>query len=107
MSRYNNTKIKLSNKTSYRPYSKQKYLTTIYDRVPFSNSDLYVITQEGDRLDLLAGQYYEDTTMWWIIANANNIGKGTLVVPPGLQLRIPQDVEENITHYNELNAIRG
>jgi|TARA_R100000664_G_C2744061_1_gene132152 nucleoid-associated protein YgaU len=91
MSRYNNTKIKLSNKTSDRPNSKQRYLTTIYDRVPFSNSDLYVISQEGDRLDNLANQFYGDSSLWWYIANANNLNQINL--EPGTSLRIPASLE--------------
>ena len=83
------------------------FRTTIYPAIPRKEDDIYIISRDSDRLDLLAGQYYEDTTMWWIIANANNIGKGTLVVPPGLQLRIPQDIEEIVTQFNELNEIRG
>ena len=27
--------------------------------------------------------------MWWLIADANNLGKGDLIVPAGKQIRIP------------------
>mgnify|MGYP003119431080 FL=1 len=84
MSRYDNTKIKIKD-------LKQGYLTTLYDRVPFSNSDLYVISQEGDRLDTLANQFYGDSTLWWYIANANNLNKINL--EPGTSLRIPANLE--------------
>jgi hypothetical protein len=40
-------------------------------------------------LDTLAQQFYQDTTLWWVIANANNIGKGSFDVPAGMQIRIP------------------
>ena len=83
------------------------FRTTIYPHIPASEDDIYIITRDSDRLDLLAGQYYEDVTLWWVIATANNLGKGTLVVPPGLQLRIPNDIENVITLYNELNETRG
>ena len=91
MSRYNNTKVKSSNITPERPNSKQRYLTTLYDRVSFSNSDLYVISQEGDRLDTLANQFYGDSTLWWYIANANNLNQINL--EPGTSLRIPASLE--------------
>ena len=42
-----------------------------------------------DRLDNLAFQFYGDPRHWQILAIANNLGKGTLVVEPNLQLRIP------------------
>ena len=34
----------------------------------------FYITKEGDRLDRLAGTYYNDGTLWWVIAAANGIG---------------------------------
>jgi len=68
--------------------------TTIYPKLPPTANDLYVISREGDRLDILANRYYKDISKWWIIASANNIGKGTLEVPSGLQLRIPMNVPE-------------
>jgi len=43
-------------------------------------------------LDLLANQYYRDASLWWILATANNLGKSGMMVPPGLQIRIPLDV---------------
>ena len=46
---------------------------------------------EGERLDHLAGQYYDDATMWWVIAAASGIGWG-LQVPAGTFIRIPTDL---------------
>ena len=66
-----------------------RYLTSRYPVIPKSDNDLYIISRVGDRLDLLASRFYETTEAWWIIAEANQIGKGTLVIPPGLQIRIP------------------
>lgn len=51
--------------------------------------DTYILTQEGDRLDILAKEFYGDEMFWHVIAKANNIGKGSLAVPPGMTLRIP------------------
>ena len=82
MSRYRNTRIERKKNKSY-------YKTTIFDKVPKSDNDIYVITQYGDRLDLLANQFYGDPTLWYVIANANHIGKGTMAVETGIQLRIP------------------
>tara|TARA_B100000519_G_C13896537_1_gene275480 strand:- start:116 stop:409 length:294 start_codon:yes stop_codon:yes gene_type:complete len=59
--------------------------------LPKGGADLFVFSREGDRLDLLANEFYGDARNWWIIADANNLGKGTLSVPPGLQLRIPRE----------------
>lgn len=43
---------------------------------------------EAQRLDVLAGIYYGDSSLWWIIATASNIGWG-LQVPPGTLIKIP------------------
>lgn len=86
MSRYNNTEIKLNTKTN--TYSNN---TTIYGGIPETDSDIYVITQTGDRLDLLANQFYNDVTLWWYIAKAN--GLVDLRLSAGISLRIPATTE--------------
>lgn len=63
--------------------------TTLYPNIPFSPADIYVRTVPGDRLDLLAQQFYRSVKYWWIIAHANNLGKGSLAIPEGTQVRIP------------------
>ncbi len=90
--RYKNTKIEqFDNKNAHGSVRKRqvfnKYNTTLYSNVPQSNSDIYVITQAGDRLDNLAFQYYGHPSLWWFIANVNNLNKINL--EPGLRLRIP------------------
>ena len=84
MSRYKNSRIKVENNKSY-------YKTTIFDKIPKSDSDIYVITQFGDRLDLLAHQFYGDVTLWWYIARANDLN--TMIIPENIQLRIPGTTE--------------
>tara|TARA_B100001094_G_C18192512_1_gene808263 strand:+ start:5711 stop:5986 length:276 start_codon:yes stop_codon:yes gene_type:complete len=54
-------------------------------------SDRFVEASTFDRLDILAHQYYGNRDLWYIIALANNIGKGTLFVPHGMILRIPSN----------------
>jgi uncharacterized protein YneR len=82
MSRYKNTNIRISKSNLKKGFS-----TTIYDDVPKQNDDMYVITQEGDRLDNLAFEYYGDQHFWWFIARANHIN--TMNLPAGTRLRIP------------------
>ena len=43
---------------------KRAYQTTRYPEIPFSENDIYVITTDGDRFDLLAQEYYNDSTLW-------------------------------------------
>ncbi len=81
---------------------KRIYATSKYPVLTPSVDDTYIYSREGMRLDNLAFQYYGNAGLWWVIALANNIGKGTLVVPLKMQLRIPStDVVNNINE--ELN----
>ena len=90
ISRYhkNITKKSADGKTVY----KSKRLK----RIPLKNEDIYVASQTGDRLDLLANQYYGSPAYWWIIANANNIHDGKLGLKDGTILRIPANHMEII-----------
>jgi hypothetical protein len=64
-------------------------LSTIF-YPPFSNNeDVYIISHLGDRLDTIAYDYYGDPSFWFVIAIVNNLGRGSLSVPPGLVIRIP------------------
>jgi len=54
-----------------------------------TDNDTRILSQEGDRLDLLAKEFYGDETLWFMIAKANNLGKGSLDVPAGQIIRIP------------------
>ena len=54
MSRYENTKTQRTRKanvTNDKPKSFIKYNTTLYEKVPEANNDLFLIAQDGDRLD--------------------------------------------------------
>ena len=88
MNRYESTK-KIKNKDLIN-----KYETVTYPKFERKETDIYIITRELDRLDLIANQYYGDPRFWFVIARANNLGKGTLIVPPGLQLRIPKNITD-------------
>ena len=77
-------------------------------------SNVYIITGDGDRFDILAQQYYGDPTLYWIISIANTAVAGTslpadlpqdsLVIPEGNQIRIPANVASIIAEYNALNS---
>ena len=76
-----------------------KLKTTRYPKFPKSSADQYIISREQDRLDNLAFEFYNDTRYWWIIATANpELPKGSLVIPPGLQIRIPRVDLQGLTN---------
>lgn len=53
-----------------------------------------VITLQGsERLDIIAGREYGDSSNWWIIAAASGIGWG-LQVPAGTRIVIPTDLSQ-------------
>jgi len=83
--------------------------TTLPPTVQKEATDIYIITVIGDRLDLIAYDYYGDATKWWTIAAANpNAFKynGSLAVEPGLQLRVPISAATTETQYATQNANR-
>lgn len=81
--RYKYTNIKI-NKNGKRVFE-----TTLYPIIERTDEDLYIRSTRGDRLDLYAMTYYGDTRFWPILAQANQLGKGSLMVPADMQIRIP------------------
>jgi hypothetical protein len=80
------------------------YKAKKYPPIPPQESDIYVVTVQGDRLDLLANQYYQDPTLWWVISVANsNITFGSMFPEPGIQLRIPTSISNVIVLFNQEN----
>jgi len=100
MNRYQNTKIVNQPDTNIKYYRDTKY-----PLIPLSVNDIYVLTIDGDRYDKLALQYYNDSTLWWVISAGNDsLPQNTLNVPIGLQIRIPRDVSSIMNAYNKLNS---
>lgn len=46
------------------------------------------VSLENERLDTIAGKWYGNATLWWVIAAASDIG-WALQIPPGTKLLIP------------------
>ncbi len=66
----------------------RRLATTTYPQFT-EQRDVYILSQQGDRLDHLAMEYFGDESYWWVIARVNNLGKGTLSIPPGTTIKIP------------------
>jgi phage tail protein X len=108
MNRYKNTPIIITDK-------KPNYQTTRYPEVPLNDNDTYVYTTQGDRFDILASQYYNDKSLWWIISIANTATAGTslpsdlpqdsLIIPEGLQIRIPANYADVLNSFKLLNNL--
>lgn len=96
MSRYNSApEIKDVN-------GKRRMASTIVPSFPSSTFDVYIRTTSVERLDNLAYRFYQDPTLWWIIAAANGLGKGSLMVPSNTPLRIPSksNYQQILNSYN-------
>lgn len=101
MNRYRN--INILNNSPIKE-KKRFYSTVKYPEIPLSVNDIYVISQDKDRYDVLANKYYGDKSLWWIISIANpNITQNTLHPPVGVQLRIPVNISDIISSFNKLN----
>jgi len=99
MNRYQDNRILTTKR------GKQYYATTLYQDIPLSNNDVYVTTTVGDRYDMLAQQFYGDSTLWWVIPMANNqLVKDSLFPPTGYTLRIASNVGNIVTNFRLINA---
>lgn len=100
MSRYSSLDI-LKDGSNGRRYIKAPK----YPEIPFSDLDIYIETVYGDRLDIIAYEYYKSIDYYWVLIVANNLPGSSIFVPPGTQLRIPADLESILTNYDILNGL--
>ena len=100
-SRYQNIGI-----TKNSQLGSEYYTNNIYPDIPVSENDTYVITVLGDRLDLIAFDFYGDTSFWWVIASANALPGDSINVEPGTQIRIPANLVGVINEYKAVNITR-
>lgn len=100
MNRYKNIGIEKNSE------GKRYYRNAIFPEIPLSSDDIYAITTAGDRYDTIALQFYNNASLWWIIAGANKFTKDSLVIEPGVQIRIPANPSNVVNLYNKLNNER-
>ena len=100
MSRYN------ANRQIKDEMGRRYTSTTIIPSIPNDPSDIYIRVYSEERLDLLAFRFYGDANKWWIIATANNLGKGSLIVPSNTRLRIPINIQNIQAQIESFNANR-
>jgi hypothetical protein len=85
-------------------YTKKKYLgSVLYPKIKPNDNDMYIISQQSDRLDILANKYYNDSSLWWIIAVANNLNDASLSIESGIQMRIPSNVSKILNDLEKIN----
>jgi hypothetical protein len=81
----------------------QYYQTNLYPTIEPTNNDYYIITTVEDRLDLMAYDFYQDSSLWWVIASANALPGDSIYPPIGIQLRIPTNLQTVLNTYKSEN----
>ena len=96
--RYDSAKVrKDKNGTRY-------YKPTVVPNVPIKDTDIFVYPIYGDRFDTIAQRYYNDSTLWWIIAKANELSKGQISPDPLKKLRIPTEIDDILELVEKSNS---
>jgi hypothetical protein len=88
-----------------RSSNKRYYQNLKYPEIPLSVNDLYITTTVGDRLDTLANEFLNDVDLWWIITTANPdvIRRDSFNLKPGIEIRIPNNIQGVIEEFEALN----
>ena len=104
MGRY--TRNKILTKTNPNGTRGIRYYKGVkYPEIALSPDDIYVYAEEGDRFDIIANNYYNDPSLWWIISSANpSLSKDSYYLPLGVQIRIPNNIDAIQSAYNKLNS---
>ena len=80
------------------------YKPTIVPNVPIKDSDIFVYPIYGDRFETIAQRYYNDSTLWWIIAKANELSRGEISADPLKKLRIPTEIDDILESVQKSNS---
>jgi hypothetical protein len=83
---------------------KRYYLPTMVPAIPLRDSDVFMRPVVGERFDSLAQKFYGDSTLWWVIAKANNLSDGTMVLDSNKKVRIPTNIQEILNSVEKSNS---
>lgn len=65
------------------------YETVLVSKTPQEDIPFYYTSRGNQRLDTISNLFYKTPKNWWVIAKANNLNNGTISVPDGTVLFIP------------------
>jgi hypothetical protein len=69
---------------------KRRFINVKYPLITLDSQDIYLYTTQGDRYDILAFNFYKDSSLWWVINHANpNQDSSSLFPSLGVQIRVP------------------
>ena len=85
--------------------SKVRYFKpTLYPNIPERDDDIMHKVRSGERLDLLAHQYYDDVGLWWIISRANSLDPSDISLKAATTVRIPTDIGPILQELTTINS---
>jgi len=100
MNRYKHQQVK-------RDINGRRKLSTIeYPKIVSKNSDMVYRVKQTDTYTGLAHKFYQDQSLWWIIARANDDFKGNIKPRVGIKIVIPRDISDILTKLNRDNSYR-
>ena len=97
--RYAEARIKTSS-TNQSRYLKP----TLYPNIEEKDSDIIHNVRAGERMDVLAHQYYEDVGLWWVISRANRLDPSDIGLKASSKLRIPIEIADVLRKFRSINA---
>lgn len=93
--RFLNTKRRNDNKLQYQSL----IIPTFEER----SDDVVISVNDYTRLDVLAQDLFNDSTLWWVLAAYNNLEGGSLFTTGRTTLRIPSDLNIVYDKVKEVN----
>jgi len=78
---------------------------TYYPEIEPREDDIYIITSNTDRFDLIALDFWGDESYWWVIPSINGLECDSFYPPIGIQLRVPKDITSIINEFNKENEL--
>ena len=96
MNRYSYTKVK-KDKNGVRSLK-----ITRYPEILVRDTDTFHFARDFERFDWLAHKYYNDSTLWWILAKANGYSHESRP-KVGDKIRIPRDINSILQELHKLN----
>ncbi len=96
MNRYSYTKAK-KDKNGVRSLK-----ITRYPEILVRDTDTFHFARDFERFDWLAHKYYNDSTLWWVIAKANGYSHESRP-KVGDKIRIPRDINSILQELHKLN----
>jgi len=102
-SRYQNISI-IKNDTGIPSESGNlMFAPSYYPDIEAKSDDNYIITGTEDRLDLIAYDFYGDSTLWWVVDMVNRLEGDSMYPTAGVYLRIPRNISELMNSYTKAN----